>query len=70
MRRGRWNGEYESCRRIPDEFREKVLDVFDGINGSFPAAGLIADGAGNFYGTTAQGGANGEGVVYEITSRQ
>jgi uncharacterized repeat protein (TIGR03803 family) len=37
-------------------------------DGSGPYAGLIQTPNGNFYGTTAQGGANGYGTVFEITS--
>jgi uncharacterized repeat protein (TIGR03803 family) len=40
---------------------------FSGANGAQPHAGLIQDTAGNFYGTTLIGGANGYGVVYEVT---
>ncbi|MGA3213501.1 MAG: choice-of-anchor tandem repeat GloVer-containing protein [Terriglobales bacterium] len=36
-------------------------------DGSDPEAGLIFDGKGNFYGTTASGGANGGGTVFEIS---
>jgi uncharacterized repeat protein (TIGR03803 family) len=36
----------------------------DGLN---PSAGLVQAINGNFYGTTLAGGANGEGVVFEIT---
>ncbi len=35
----------------------------DGVN---PYAGLIEDSAGNFYGTTAGGGANGVGTVFKL----
>jgi uncharacterized repeat protein (TIGR03803 family) len=35
-------------------------------DGDFPDGGLIADGAGNLYGTTEAGGANGQGSVFEI----
>jgi uncharacterized repeat protein (TIGR03803 family) len=34
--------------------------------GALPEAGLIADSSGNFYGTTASGGAANEGVVYKL----
>jgi len=34
---------------------------------SVPAGGLIQDAAGNLYGTTWYGGANGSGTVYELT---
>jgi uncharacterized repeat protein (TIGR03803 family) len=36
-----------------------VLRSFDGFDGWFPFAGLIADGSGNLFGTTAFGGGNG-----------
>jgi uncharacterized repeat protein (TIGR03803 family) len=36
-------------------------------DGSLPYAGLIQATNGNFYGTTASGGANGGGTVFEIT---
>ncbi len=39
---------------------------FNGINGTAPQAGLIADAAGNLFGTTLRGGANGDGTVFEI----
>jgi uncharacterized repeat protein (TIGR03803 family) len=32
-----------------------------------PAAGLVFDAAGNLYGTTPIGGANGVGTVFEVT---
>ncbi len=37
----------------------------DGVQ---PEAGLIMDGAGNLYGTTMSGGANGRGTVFKIAS--
>ncbi len=43
-----------------------TLVSFNGINGSFPSADLIADAAGNLFGTTASGGTNGNGTVFEI----
>jgi len=36
-------------------------------DGLFPYASLIEDKAGNLYGTTKEGGANNQGVVFEIT---
>ena len=44
-----------------------TLISFNGLNGSVPDAGLIADAAGNLFGTTESGGANGRGTVFEIT---
>ena len=47
---------------------ESVLYSFqpDPPDGSFPYAGVIRDAAGNLYGTTAQGGPTGKGVVYKL----
>ena len=45
-----------------------TLATFNGTNGSFPRAGLIADGRGNLYGTTSSGGANGAGTVFEVAA--
>ena len=44
-----------------------TLVSFNGSNGEVPYRGLIADAAGNLYGTTFEGGANGYGTVFEIT---
>ena len=48
---------------------EKVLHDFnnDGTDGTYPVAGLIFDGAGNLYGTTAFGGTYDLGTVFELT---
>jgi uncharacterized repeat protein (TIGR03803 family) len=43
-----------------------TLASFNWANGSNPEAGLIADGGGNLFGTTEQGGASGQGTVFEI----
>ena len=43
-----------------------TLVSFNGANGNGPTAGLIADAAGDLFGTTADGGANGDGTVFEI----
>lgn len=48
-------------------WKDKVLHRFSGADGWLPTAGMVFDGAGNLYGTTAQGGANGSGTVFEIT---
>jgi len=48
--------------------RYKVLYKFTGgADGSQPEAGLILDTSGNLYGTTPQGGAFGDGVVFKLT---
>ncbi len=47
---------------------ETVLYSFTGGgDGAEPFAGLIADAAGNFYGTTSQGGASNDGTVFKLT---
>jgi uncharacterized repeat protein (TIGR03803 family) len=43
-----------------------TLASFDGTDGEFPYAGLMIDGSGNLYGTTAAGGADGDGSVFEV----
>jgi uncharacterized repeat protein (TIGR03803 family) len=42
------------------------LVSFNGTDGAFPVAGLIADAKGNLFGTTQGGGANDRGTVFEI----
>jgi len=42
------------------------LYTFDGTHGAYPNAGLIADANGNLFGTTAVGGPNDYGTVFEI----
>jgi uncharacterized repeat protein (TIGR03803 family)/autotransporter-associated beta strand protein len=41
---------------------------FDGTNGKLPYAGVIKDASGNLFGTTEQGGASGDGTVFEIAA--
>src|SRR5262249_30245973 len=43
-----------------------TLASFDGINGASSYGDLIADAAGNLYGTTVGGGAQGYGTVFEF----
>ncbi len=43
-----------------------TLASFTGSNGELPYAGLVQDGSGNLFGTTYQGGANGDGTVFEV----
>lgn len=46
---------------------ESLLHNFTGgSDGSYPVAALVADKSGNLYGTTRYGGANGQGVVFEL----
>jgi uncharacterized repeat protein (TIGR03803 family) len=51
-------------------WKEKILHYFDsGVNdGRNPYGnGLILDAAGNLYGTTMEGGASGEGTVFQLS---
>jgi uncharacterized repeat protein (TIGR03803 family) len=43
-----------------------TLVSFDGADGAKPMAGLIADANGDLFGTTARGGADSYGTVFEI----
>ncbi len=44
-----------------------VWNFTGGADGSFPNAGVIADSAGNLFGTTELGATNGAGAVYRLT---
>src|ERR1700721_179475 len=48
---------------------ESVIFNFNNYTGDgyYPYSGLVADKAGNLYGTTYQGGANNLGSVFELT---
>jgi uncharacterized repeat protein (TIGR03803 family) len=43
-----------------------TLVSFNVTNGAYPYAGLIADAGGNLFGTTSEGGASGNGAVFEV----
>ncbi len=49
-----------------------TLVSFDGdavpADGMFPEGGVTLDGSGNVYGTTIQGGTNGDGIVFEYSA--
>jgi len=48
--------------------KESILYSFGaGTDGEYPGSGLIADAAGNLYGTTGYGGASGNGTVYKLS---
>jgi len=56
--------------KIDSTWKESVLYSFTGgEDGSTPMAGLIQDKAGNLYGTTAEGGAYGYGVVFKLSPK-
>ena len=45
-----------------------TLASFNNTNGAYPRAGLIEDSNGNLFGTTVEGGADGDGTVYEVAA--
>jgi uncharacterized repeat protein (TIGR03803 family) len=45
-----------------------VLASFNGTNGAYPQGALTLGNDGNFYGTTAQGGSNSDGTVFQMTT--
>lgn len=46
-----------------------IASTYNGTDGISPFAGLIFDGAGNLYGTTAEGGTYNGGTVFELTPK-
>ena len=71
-----WGSVFRLTPGADGKWKEKVLHSFNEEDGSGPVAGLIVDGAGNFYGTTSEGGAfyncgydpvYGCGAVFELT---
>ena len=68
---GRYGGGDDgTVFRIGTKGVEKVLHSFKGgTDGDEPSSGLIQDpSSGDFYGTTASGGAYNQGTVYKITA--
>ena len=67
---GKYNGGtvYELSPGANGHYRETIVHNFNSntTDGWDPNAGLTVDGAGNFYGTTMSGGANGDGTVFEL----
>jgi uncharacterized repeat protein (TIGR03803 family) len=49
-------------------WQETIIHNFqDADDGGYPVAGLVADGAGNFYGATTDGGSDSGGTIYELS---
>ena len=44
-----------------------LYSFLSGNDGGCPVAGLVADGAGNYYGAASFGGANGGGTIFELS---
>jgi uncharacterized repeat protein (TIGR03803 family) len=45
------------------------FDYYNGEGGAYPRAALTLGKDGNFYGTTAEGGADDEGTVFQMTAK-
>lgn len=63
------SGTVYELKPTSGSWTENIVHNFDanGTDGSQPSANLILDGFGNLYGTAAQGGTHGGGIVFEIT---
>jgi uncharacterized repeat protein (TIGR03803 family) len=54
--------------RSGTSWEENILYSFqNGDDGAYPYGGLIADKAGNYYGSATQGGTGGGGTIFELT---
>lgn len=60
---------YGAVFELTEAGKESVLYSFTGgVDGAFPLAGLVEDGAGNLYGTANTGGV-GYGTVFELNAK-
>ena len=60
-------GGFGVVYKVSPDGVETVLYTFTGgMDGAEPRGGVIADAAGNLYGTTTSGGAANKGVVYQL----
>jgi len=59
---------YELSTTTKGPWKETILHEFKSqADGGYPIGALILDSSGNVYGTTEFGGANGVGVVFELS---
>lgn len=59
---------FELAPSANGKWQQSVLYAFHGgTDGSYPGGDLVFDSAGNIYGTTAGGGTNGYGTVFELS---
>jgi len=58
---------YQLSPRATGEWNESVLYSFqEGSDGNSPISNLVADGVGNLYGTTSEGGL-GSGTIFKLS---
>lgn len=62
------NGDGAIFRITPGGSLTPLYSFKGGNDGAHPYSGLIQASDGNLYGTTAEGGANGDGVIFRITT--
>jgi uncharacterized repeat protein (TIGR03803 family) len=58
---------YELSPQAGGSWKYTLLHTFNDYNGAEPVANLTLGPDGKLYGTTATGGANGGGVVFQLT---
>jgi len=61
-------GNYGAVWEISSGIYSALYTFTGGNDGANPYGGLVMDGQGNLYGTTAFGGANGQGTVFKLTN--
>jgi uncharacterized repeat protein (TIGR03803 family) len=69
------DGTVYRLERSGSKYRFKVILTFDGTNGEYngkypydSTGHLALDSAGNVYGTSSEGGANGDGTVFKLAA--
>jgi uncharacterized repeat protein (TIGR03803 family) len=66
---GLFPGAHASPGGPLSDWTERLLYSFTGgSDGISPGGGIVLDDSGNVYGTTGEGGANGQGTLYEFTN--
>jgi uncharacterized repeat protein (TIGR03803 family) len=60
---------YGTVFRMATNGTRTILVTFDySDNGAYPSAGLAQGADGSFHGTTSEGGSNGDGTLFEVSS--